>query len=512
MKINILSIAKSNMQILSIAILVAFLFGIASCKNSNQSNNISKSKTVSQFGITWKFDKDYEVGKFANGDYWVVGPVKIVSVSPGPQEADSLMEPMRIAFTKKDLNQYGDTDVRDDRRMRNGSMVNPVWSRYHGYDSGSIIYDESLTVKYPLTLKPDESLISSISNTVMPNRFLLTMGKDLNKSVLKTAAILTCLSEAPSELSFRPTYAGTTKKIHKVSDINWNKLPVMEPVAETPSIGQVMRYVERPWLDHVDDWMSRSICPIENMSLYGREYSRMVSMISLRLMLNDSIENKKELMYKFIQVGIDLQGVRITGAKWQWGGGIAHGRKWPIMFAGIMLNDKEMQTFYSASVFHEDQETYYGKSWTGETALWQMVKHHGIVPTYEELHPSEWTKENKGHLAHSYRTCCNGVTWAGVSLSALLMNAKQMWNHDAFFDYTDRHMRETPEKYIKAGLKVSQFALVFYWAQNIDTFVNNMWARYRTTVAKQPGAFENKKWLPLEEKWVIDENAPLVEK
>ncbi|HEX2101120.1 MAG TPA: hypothetical protein VHF69_10675, partial [Candidatus Synoicihabitans sp.] len=38
--------------------------------------------SVSQFGITWTFDRDYPTGQFANGDYWVVGPVKITSITP----------------------------------------------------------------------------------------------------------------------------------------------------------------------------------------------------------------------------------------------------------------------------------------------------------------------------------------------------------------------------------------------------------------------------------------------
>ena len=41
--------------------------------------------SVSQYGITWNFDKDYEVGTFVNGDYYVVDDgdgVTVVSVSP----------------------------------------------------------------------------------------------------------------------------------------------------------------------------------------------------------------------------------------------------------------------------------------------------------------------------------------------------------------------------------------------------------------------------------------------
>src|SRR4030043_156535 len=37
--------------------------------------------SVSKDGIVWTFDKDYTVGQFANGDYWVVGPVKVTSTT-----------------------------------------------------------------------------------------------------------------------------------------------------------------------------------------------------------------------------------------------------------------------------------------------------------------------------------------------------------------------------------------------------------------------------------------------
>jgi hypothetical protein len=40
------------------------------------------AKSVSQFGITWTFDKEYQVGQFANGDNWIVGPVNIINIDP----------------------------------------------------------------------------------------------------------------------------------------------------------------------------------------------------------------------------------------------------------------------------------------------------------------------------------------------------------------------------------------------------------------------------------------------
>jgi len=41
-----------------------------------------QATSVNQWGITWTFDKPATVGKFVNGDWWVLGPVTMVKVDP----------------------------------------------------------------------------------------------------------------------------------------------------------------------------------------------------------------------------------------------------------------------------------------------------------------------------------------------------------------------------------------------------------------------------------------------
>ncbi len=47
--------------------------------------------SISQYGITWRFDRPltadgagetYQYGRFVNGDYWIVGPVNVIDVTP----------------------------------------------------------------------------------------------------------------------------------------------------------------------------------------------------------------------------------------------------------------------------------------------------------------------------------------------------------------------------------------------------------------------------------------------
>jgi hypothetical protein len=41
-----------------------------------------QARSISQHGVTWFFDKCYQYGTYANGDYWVVGPVTITDINP----------------------------------------------------------------------------------------------------------------------------------------------------------------------------------------------------------------------------------------------------------------------------------------------------------------------------------------------------------------------------------------------------------------------------------------------
>jgi hypothetical protein len=79
-----------------------------------------QAASVSQFGVTWTFDKPYECGRFATGDWWVVGPVRIVAIDPACVTVDANVDGMYAR--KYDPNLIGTTF----RWIKNGSMVNPT--------------------------------------------------------------------------------------------------------------------------------------------------------------------------------------------------------------------------------------------------------------------------------------------------------------------------------------------------------------------------------------------------
>lgn len=442
---------------------------------------------VSQYGITWTFDKEYPVGRFITGDWWVIGPVKVVKVDPAPGPADE-----KAGRTGEVQSRYGATSMVDDVRMRNGSMIVLKPEPAHGYDSRQKNYDPKLSVRFPLSLPVNRSLISTVSNNQFPapvlHQALMWTSEKTASLALESAAVLTCLGEEPPADAFRPPFAGTEKPVYRWKDIRWDILPSLEPAGRVPDFSLFARYFERPWLDHVPNWMFQTMGPRLNQANYGREYSRITGMAGLMLMLDVAQEDKEDLMRGFIQFGIDLAGLSKAGRIWTADGGHWNGRKWPILFAGLMLGDEEMQALATNGDFSENRQTYYGKGWYGETALYQIGMHTSVQPSYEEKPPSEWGFHEKRQ--EGYRTSTISGGWPGTALAVQLMGAKALWNHDAFFDYVDRWMRpDDPFASARGTPRPKEEG------RSQDAFVDAMWAAYRNKVPDQPGGKENFQWV-----------------
>jgi hypothetical protein len=95
------------------------------------------TSSITQYGITWTFNAQHQYGQFVNGDYWVVGPVTIVSISH-----------VHAAGVRDDLN---------------GTMVNPRVVASQGYHPDSNNYDSLLdySTQLPFTVTPGDSVVST---------------------------------------------------------------------------------------------------------------------------------------------------------------------------------------------------------------------------------------------------------------------------------------------------------------------------------------------------------------
>jgi hypothetical protein len=332
-----------------------------------------------------------------------------------------------------------------------------------------------LTSSNPLVVRPNSSLVSTKS---IPEAGKIPQ--------IKTAAILTVVDAPVPDNSFRPPYCGSDKTIRfNTKQLNYALLERLKPVPGVPGLWTVARYFERPWLDHVPNWMGRVIHPAENMPDYGREMATQIGDAALMLHLHFTNEAKETLLIRFVQLGIDLYGVIQDGGRGNWtnNGGHASGRKWPIMFAGLILNDADMKNIglksgdylYSDGYgpeneppdyihFGEDDQTFYigdgdiyeppyeEHNWQGKFIYYghgnggkrrdyiEYCEHHRGMPDWGIVHT---TNRNADGLDWdtAYRHWCSTNSWAGFVLAAHIMDAKDLWNHDALFDYMDRFMQ-----------------------------------------------------------------------
>jgi hypothetical protein len=347
-------------------------------------------------------------------------------------------------------------------------------------------FDPSLNVARPngdeisnsnhLVLQPGSSLVSTIS-TPHTN----------DPTVLQTAAILTVLGGVPLEGSFRPPYSGTDKTIRfNKSQLDYSLLASLRPVSGTPGLSTVERTFERPWLDHVPDWPNRCLHPVDNMPGFGRELATEIGVGALMLHLNFTNEKKGTLLIRYVQLGIDLYGIVKDGGSKNWINNGAHngGRKWPILFAGLVLNDPNMKNVGRPDIpdygpshpeyvhFGEDDQTFYvteadvdathSPEWKPDHRDAQKIPYEQEdigLPEWGIVHADNPEKSNK-FWGTVYRQV-SSPGWGGFVLATHIMGAKDLWNHDALFDYKDRYMQVETD-----------------WRQT-SRFVQNMWDTYR---------------------------------
>ena len=116
----------------------------------------------------------------------------------------------------------------------------------------------------------------------------------------------------------------------------------------------------------------------------------------------------------------------------------------------------------------------------------------GKYGAYEHLPPTEWPDT----LGEDYRRCCTSVAWIGQALTLRLLRMEKVWNHDAFFDYCDRWMVEDDTEHVKIIKDSIDNDYSAKWArqgQCWDKFVEDMWARYRTTLEAPIDGWKVKK-------------------
>lgn len=419
--------------------------------------------TLTSNAITWTITGTPVSGQYINGDYWVLdsgGGVEVASVSPAPTGSGST--------------------------YRNGSVVNPSNATYQGYDGRIAGYSSSLSKTFPLTLHGGQSLVST------QNRTELATTKDIYgadvapaSGYLARAAVLTCVAEPPNANDFRPPFCGTSKPTYSKNALQRALLPALT-LSGKPSTGHlatVASYFRYPWLDHKQGWECRMMHPTSNMPNYGRDIGHAVSIGTCLLLLDYNAADSEPLLINVVQTGIDLYAMAQNGTNWPADGGHANGRKWLILFAGIMLDNAAMQAVNAE--FGEDDQTYYGSTASanvGQTYVAYWGKN--CTSAYTVTCSGSGTKDcrvtaRNADGCQDYRNCCTSYAWVGEALAIRILNAKTLWNHGAFFDYVDRWMGYGNDPEVGSGDFVQP-------GSTSAPFIKTMWNTYRAAYEGPP--------------------------
>ena len=126
------------------------------------------TNNISQYGIAWTFNAQHQYGQYANGDYWVLGPVTITNITPDY------------------INGF------------NGWEVNPADIIKQGFDKRIHNFDATKIPSLPYIAQPGESIVKTISvdTTISGQHWYL-----------QTAAVLTVVGSVPANNGstvFRP--------------------------------------------------------------------------------------------------------------------------------------------------------------------------------------------------------------------------------------------------------------------------------------------------------------------
>ncbi len=368
---------------------------------------------LSQYGVTWTIEGSPEHGKFANGDWWVVGPVTITGITP------------------------------DFLGRHHGWESNPADIVAQGFDARIADFDESRVPSLPHEASAGVSIVKGIS--------LDPLDDDECRPCMKTAAVLTVLAAPPPDggaTAFRPPYFGSDKPLYSTGDLQTELLPTMGPVGEPPTLEDVHDDFRRVQLDHKTNWTGRPLHPEDNMPDYGSSIASRNAAGALRLMLDDSVDDKMDALIAYVQTGIDIHHMAAGGVLWPPGGGHGEGRKLPVTLAAVLLDDEEMKSAASSStreIYGENGGMYFsqaadavlfGQTLNSEESYWTNLVHdtgsRTIVDPYEII--------DGGHRpGGSYQFCCTSLPWKSTATALEVMpELIEVWNHQAFFDYVNR--------------------------------------------------------------------------
>jgi hypothetical protein len=435
--------------------------------------------------ITWTWTEDRQIGQYVTGDWWVVGPITLTSVTrpAGVANRDGSM----LGMKGTGVFSPADWDGLPGEGSAGGLQAEYNSQGLHYIDGHNIAYDAALNIAnfLPYAVPVNESVWSGIS--IADGLY----NPATNVDPLTHAAVLTVVASAPAADSFRPFIGGTDKVSYFTkADIDYTKMLNLTGLTLQSDLTTALADVAEGWRYPLMNFgsgyhsgffvLGRFNTP-DNASGYGANFANASTGAFITLSRAASNAQKEAAAISFIQQGIDIYGFIRAGGGYPSSGGHAAGRKPILFFTAYALNSAAMKAAlrdgYSASAFiatgvadDAPNETHYTRQFAEDRGLFIVTQNdidqnagrialsaQGIpnvaFPSGHKGSP-EWTPGDSWQPALDNQRRTASYAWGRLYrfnyqarfcttavLASLYDQGRATWNHEPFFRYQFERVR-----------------------------------------------------------------------
>ncbi|MEM8977193.1 MAG: hypothetical protein AAGD43_34515, partial [Pseudomonadota bacterium] len=440
--------------------MLGFGFGFGqrhSRRGDFQAGHLSVADEISQHGVNFAFSQDRPVGQYANGDYWVVGPVTIGSITP--------------AGSTQTIGSDGNSAAIIDRVI-NGTVINPgnrnhktdgltqdntgvVSTATQGWDSITsgggipfVAYDADMNVdpgktgsSLDVTSGSVVKFVSQLSGLPAQNR---PAGLDM--------VVLTVVDAAPAAGAIRPGISRADKtSLVNVSQFDLSVFNDFAPTPNAPSFAEALDWIDRVIETSLPDSINNPTAKaINNHPEYGREIGNNLHRALLALHLDFTAEQKRTLLSHLAALADDLVARCEEGGITPDDGGGNQWKKASVAVCAAALGANAPASWLTyLSAANNDR-------WSEDRQIFNVSPFDVVLPRYTadgrprspyQLHmlrSGEWGSRPTVNVNYGgsnwdafYRDIVAGQLLGGTLAVELTTGARALWDNDAFWRYMD---------------------------------------------------------------------------
>lgn len=434
------------------------------------------------------------VGQYANGDWWVLGPVSITSLSPAGSVQTSGTDGEGAAITSRVI--HGTQVNPGNRSFATGGLTaNNRSNTAQGWDS--LANPIAPTAPYVASANVDPGKtgvpLAVTTGSVMKFVSRLTGLPTNNRPAGDDMVVFTVVDTIPPADAIRPGVSRADKtSLIRRSHFDLSVFNNFTPTASAPTYATVLDWVDR-YIEASQPHSINNTCAkgANNHPEYGREIGHGLHQACLALHLNFTAEQKLTLLSHMAAIADDFVSRAEEGGWTRGEGGGNQFKKAIICVVGAALGANRPASwdtwlsFANRNVWGEDGQIFAVSGYDIALPRYTADGRPRSAFTYQMLGSAEWGEAPNGdplvggqpersasQWVAFYREIVLGQLLAGTLAVELTTGAKALWDHPNFW------------KYIETGyLRRLETAI---GADRVTAFANEMIIAYRPADAVAP--------------------------